>query len=187
MRNKMLVALTLLFPLTAHAQDFAETTAAKQKEMLAKLSKMDGMWRGSAWHLGPDGARHEITQTERVGPLLDGTIKLIEGRGYDTNGKTQFNALAVLTWDNQKKNFVMRSYTKGRMGDFDFKLTDDGFRWEIIAGPATIRYTATLGENSWKEVGERVIQGQKPMKIFEMNLKRIGSTTWPAEKPVPLK
>jgi hypothetical protein len=42
----------------------------------------------------------------------------------------------------------MRSYAQGRVGDFAFKPTADGFAWEIPAGPVTIRYTATIKEGT---------------------------------------
>ena len=55
----------------------------------------------------------------------------------------------------------------------------------------TIRYTATIKGGSWLEVGDRILPGKEPVRFFEMNLKRIGDTTWPAagrcspSRPVP--
>src|SRR6267142_1793977 len=69
----------------------AELIAAQQKAM-AKLSYMDGVWRGPAWTILPTGEKHNITQTERIGPFLDGSIKVIEGRGYNADGTVGFNA-----------------------------------------------------------------------------------------------
>jgi hypothetical protein len=42
---------------------------------------MNGAWRGEATTLLPGGERRTITQTERIGPLLGGAMKVIEGRG----------------------------------------------------------------------------------------------------------
>ena len=50
--------------------------------------EMDGTWRGPAWTLLPSGEKHELTQTERVGSMLDGSIKVIEGRGYEVKPTT---------------------------------------------------------------------------------------------------
>ena len=33
-------------------------------------------------------------------------------------------------------------------------------------------------------VGERLVPGQEPQRIFEMDLKRVGDTDWPAAGPV---
>ena len=59
----------------------------EQRQAPAPLAFMDGVWRGAATTTLPSGEKHVITQTERIGPMLDGTIKVIEGRGYDVDGK----------------------------------------------------------------------------------------------------
>ena len=64
------------------------------------------------------------------------------------------------------------------------KPAQDGYVWEIPMGQATIRYTATVKDGHWREVGERLMQGKPPVQIFEMNLKRVGDTDWPSGNPV---
>lgn len=54
---------------------------AAQREGMAPLAYMDGVWRGPATTTLPSGEVHNITQTERIGPFLDGSVKVIEGRG----------------------------------------------------------------------------------------------------------
>jgi hypothetical protein len=44
----------------------------------------------------------------------------------------------------------------------------------------TIRYTAVIKDGAWLEVGDRITPGKDPVRFFEMNLKRVGDTTWPA-------
>ena len=39
---------------------------------------MDGVWRGPSWTILPSGEKHVGTQTERIGPFLDGSVKVIE-------------------------------------------------------------------------------------------------------------
>jgi len=51
----------------------------------------------------------------------------------------------------------------------------------------TIRYTATIKDGTWVEVGDRIFPGKEPIRFFEMSLKRIGDTTWPASGWVPAK
>lgn len=171
-----------------HAQQNDPHAAlAQQKTALARLAFMDGVWRGPAYHIGENGVRHEIVQTERIGPLLDGTVKLIEGRGYNPDGSEGFNALAVLSFNTHKQAYNFRSYAMGNEGDFEFTPTADGFVWKVPAGPMTIRYTAKFSGNTFNEVGDRVMPDGKTVRFFEMNLKRVSDTTWPAEKPVPMK
>ena len=170
--------------LTASGQDRQQTPAeliAAQREGMARLAIMDGVWRGPAWTIQQDGQRHNITQTERIGPFLDGSIKVIEGRGYDADGKVTFNAFASISYNPATRDYLMHSHAQGRVGDFVLKPTADGFVWEIPAGPTmTIRYTATIKDGTWREVGDRIQEGKEPVRFFEMNLKRIGDTDWPA-------
>ncbi len=163
---------------------------AAQKEAMKKLSFMSGVWRGQASTSFPGGGKRDITQTERMGDFLDGTVKVIEGRGYDASGKVTFNALGVVSYDVAKKQYTMRSYAMGRSGDFVLNMnsTFDGFTWEIPAGPGmTIRYTATIKDGTWNEVGDRVTPNQPPARFFEMNLKRVGDSDWPGAGAIPPK
>lgn len=152
---------------------------AAQREKMAPLAYMDGVWRGPATTTLPSGAIHNITQTERIGSFLDGSVKVIEGRGYEMDGRVAFNALGVISYDPAKQGYTMRSYAQGRVGDFVITPTSDGFVWEIPAGPMTIRYTAVVKDGKWREVGDRIMPGQPPVRFFEMNLVRIGDTDWP--------
>ncbi|HYM48689.1 MAG TPA: DUF1579 domain-containing protein, partial [Burkholderiaceae bacterium] len=61
------------------------------------------------------------------------------------------------------------------------------YTWESPAGPATIRYTATIKGDVPHEIGERVATGSEPVRIFEMTLKRVGDTDWPAAGAVTAK
>ena len=67
------------------------------------------------------------------------------------------------------------------------KPTADGYVWEIPAGPATIRYTAVVKDGTFHEVGDRLVAGQPPIRMFDMMLARVGDTTWPAAGAVPAR
>lgn len=165
--------------------DAAKRNAA-QVEAMKKLANMDGVWRGQAWTITPTG-RHEVTQTERIGPLLGGAVKIIEGRGYNPDGATGFNAFAVVSYEPDTGAYTLRSYAMGRAGDFKFTPTVDGYDWEIPAGPATMRYSATIKDGVLHEVGHRIVPGQPPVQFFEMTVKRLGDSAWPAAGAVPAK
>jgi hypothetical protein len=153
---------------------------AAQREAMDRLAFMDGEWKGPAWTILPSGERHDITQTERIGPFLDGSVKVVEGRGYGDDGRVSFNALAIISYDADADTYNMRSYAQGRVGDFALTPTADGFQWEIPAGPMTIRYTAVVKDGTWKEVGERIVPGNEPIRFFEVTLTRVRDTHWPA-------
>lgn len=176
------VALTARTTPTASGQGRPDPAAliAAQREAMAPLAYMDGIWRGPAWIILPSGEKHTITQTERIGPFLNGSIKVMEGRGYDADGKVGFNAFATLSYNPATRAYALHSNAEGQVGDFLFKPNADGFVWEIPAGPMTIRYTAVVKNGAWREVGDRILPGREPVRFFEMNLKRVGNTNWPA-------
>lgn len=158
-----------------------------QREAMLPLQSMNGVWRGTASMVQPGGEKHVITQTERIGPFLDGALKVIEGRGYDGDGKLAFNSFGIVSFNPATRSYSMRSYARGQVGDFVFRPTADGFAWEIPAGPATIRYTATIKGNTLHEIGERIVAGSEPVRFFEMTLQRVGDTDWPAAGAVGAK
>ena len=173
----------------ASAQQFTDSAAliAAQREAMTKLQAMNGTWRGTATVLLPGGDKRTNTQTERIGPFLDGTLKVIEGRGYDSDGRAIFNAFGIVSYNPTTRAYTMRSYAQGYAGDFAFNPTADGYMWEIPAGPATIRYKASIKDGVLYEVGERIVAGGEPVRIFEMTLKRVGDSDWPAAGAVAPK
>jgi hypothetical protein len=156
------------------------TLIAAQREAMTRLSAMDGVWRGPAWTLLPSGEKHAVTQTERIGPFLDGSVKVIEGRGYDQDGRVTFNAFGTVSYNPATSAYTLHSYAQGYAGDFALTPMADGYVWEIPAGPMTIRYTAVIKDGAWHEVGDRIAPGKEPVRFFEMNLKRVSDTDWPA-------
>jgi hypothetical protein len=68
----------------------------------------------------------------------------------------------------------------GNVDDFVHAPATDGFVWEIPAGPMIIRYTAVIKDGAWREVGDRIVPGKDPVRFFEMNLRCVGDTDWPA-------
>ena len=176
-----LAAALLTAPAGAHAQMPASPNGSEaQRAAMDRLAFMDGEWRGQATVHGPAGPM-TLTQTERVGSMLGGSIKVIEGRGYAADGSTQFNAMAMVSWDARAGRYGFRSYAQGFSGDYVFEATDDGFRWETPAGPnAKMQYVAVVRDGTWHEVGTYVAEGQPPRQMIEMRLTRVGDTDWPA-------
>ena len=171
----------------AAAQPDAAPIIAAQKEAMAPLAMMDGIWRGTAWTLTP-GGRHDVVHTERVGPMLGGSIKIVEGRAYLADGSVGFNAFGIISFDPSSRAYTLHSYAMGRKGDFPLTVNSDGYVWEVPAGPgAKIRYTATIAGGKWREVGDRIVGEAAPMRIFEMNLTRVGDSAWPDGQAVPMR
>ncbi|HKR59516.1 MAG TPA: hypothetical protein VJS64_07260 [Pyrinomonadaceae bacterium] len=160
---------------------------ATQREAMKVLSSLDGTWRGTAWTILPNGEKHTLTHTERAGSFLGGTVKVIEGRGYEPDGRVSFNAFATISFNPGTKVYTIHSYANGYVGDYVLTPTPDGYIWEMPAGPMTIRYTATIKDGIWREVGDRIMPGKDPVRFLELDVKRIGDSKWPEEGAVPAK
>ena len=80
----------------------------------------------------------------------------------------------------------MHSHAQGIVGDFAFvadrrRLSLGDSRW--AGGDDPLRRDHPHGE--LHEVGDRIVAGREPLRIFDMRLKRIGATDWPAAGAVP--
>lgn len=178
--------LGILPKYAAGADPQAESLLRAQREAMKPLAIIDGLWRGPARAWMPDGSDLRMTQTERVGPMLDGTIRVIEGRGHLPDGTLVFHAFAVIGYEPGARRYHFRSWAQGRWGEFPFELRPAGFSWSTPAGPgATLRYEAEVRDGLWRETGHRVVDGQPPQRTFEMNLQRLGDTAWPADGAIP--
>lgn len=185
----VILACLLVLPASAPAQAPPDSAAliAAQREAMAPLAMMDGVWRGTAWTMTPSGKR-EVVHTERIGPFLGGSVKVIEGRSYMPDGSIGFNAFGTISFNPRTRAYTLHSYAMGYAGDFVLQLRPDGYVWETPAGPGAItRYTATIAGGAWREVGDRIVGTEAPVRIFEMNLRRVGDTGWPAADPVPMR
>ncbi len=169
----------------AMAQDANGAAIAEQQAAIGKLSWMLGKWRGPGE--GTNRAGHyTVTQTERIGTFLNGTVIVIEGKGYSPDGTVGFNAFGIISYDPATKGYKLHSYALGYAGDFVLTPTAAGYVWEIPAGPgAKIQYTATLANGVWNEVGDYFGPSGPPHRIFEMKLRRVGNTRWPQAGGMP--
>lgn len=171
-------ALALGVPVAAHAQGADTAAIAAQQAAMVKLTQMRGTWRGPAVSKTQQG-EIRMTQTERVGTFLDGTLTLVEGKAFMEDGKIGFHAFGAISYDPATQSYWMSSHAQGRSGRFQLSLTDNGWTWDIPAGPAKIHYVAGFAAGKWTETGDYVAPGQPARRIFEMTLTRIGDTDWP--------
>jgi hypothetical protein len=100
---------------------------AAQREAMKPLGILDGIWRGTAWTILHNGEKHTVTHTERVGSFLGGSVKVIEGRGYEADGTIAFNAFATISYNPANKVYTIHSYAMGNVGDFVLTQTSDGY------------------------------------------------------------
>ncbi|MEM6476444.1 MAG: DUF1579 domain-containing protein [Pseudomonadota bacterium] len=176
------LSLTLAAPIAAQAPD-EKALLAEQRAAIAKSAAMDGEWRGTVTTTTPMG-EITLTQTERVGTLAGGAVRMIEGRGYAEDGSLAFNAVAMITYDAMSDEYVMTTTARGFTGRPWFKATETGFEWGLDNGPVKMTYEAVIDGDDWTEIGYMQFGDAPRQKFLEMKLKRIGDTDWPAEGAV---
>jgi len=163
----------------------ASAATAQPASVADTLSMMQGLWKGSATGMGPEGKPFAITQTERVGALLDGRLVAIEGRGYDADTTLKFNAFAVISRGDKPGTLEFRAYQGDDAGTFAMSVDGRVVRWQRPAGPgAIVRFTIDFTQGNWHEIGEYLADGKPPAKIIELNLSRVADTDWPRANPV---
>jgi hypothetical protein len=174
-----MTAAVLACAAPAVAQRADPAVLAEQREALSALDWMNGEWRGTAEIMTAPGQYRTIRHTERIGPMLDGTIKVIEGHSYEADGSTAFNAFAILSWDRENNRYVMRSYAAGRAGDFPLETTSTGWTWSTPSQGGEVRYTTVHTDGGWTETGYFIAPGREPMRVITLSLTRSGDSDWP--------
>lgn len=177
-RAALAALLGLAAPAAAQMPDL-EALASEQRDAMGKFAWLDGEWRGTATVFGPGGSE-TLTQTERVGTMVGGTVRVVEGRGYDAQGNLLFNAFGTITYDAMRDRYVMATVARGMTAQPWFALVEGGFDWGIDAGPVKITYETRLVDGVWIETGFQQFGAGERVKTIEMRLERIGDSDWPA-------
>lgn len=145
-----------------------EPTGARSTDALAYL---DGTWTGPAWVIAPDGQRYDMTQTEIICPAVGGQVRLMEGLS-EAGGRRLHHAMTIFE-GHPGGTITMRAYTPGRVGQYPFQTTANGFEWLIDAGLQEYRYRSVIAGSTWHEVGEvRTKTDGHWNQMFEMTLER---------------
>lgn len=180
-------ALAMASPAMAQQRPDHHEVMAAQAEAMAPFAWMTGKWRGNATQQGQEGAI-ELIQTERVGPMLSGSVMVVEGRGYDpATGEVQFNALGIISYDPATQSYGFDAHANGERGQFVIELVQGGFNWFIKRGPAKIRYEVRPTDGRWIETGFIAMAGREEMQFYHMELDRIRDDEWPLAGYVPME
>ena len=99
----------LAVPAAASAQAMQPAGTAEQRQAMQALSWMDGEWVGQATvSMGP-GQTSTHPHTERIGPMLGGSIRVIEGRSVNADG---------FRWTTPARGGEMRYVTTFKDGEW---------------------------------------------------------------------
>lgn len=145
------------------------------------LEFLIGEWEGTGWAMGPDGQRGDFVVTESIQSRAGGHGVTFEGHGtvqIGPNGETRtvHDAFALI-WTEPGGGFAMRTVVmQGHTLEVVPEISDNRIVWGFEAGPmGEMRYTSTVENGVWHEVGERRMPGETDWTVFlEMTLERTG-------------
>lgn len=179
MLNKLsaviLLVLATTFVAAAQQPDHA---ADRQRTEVKKLEKLVGYWEGDGWiQQGPN--KYEFRGTEIVQGKVDGVALLVEGNYRakttdGTQGKIIHETLAVLSYNTKTSIFDFRTFlANGSQGIHEMKPSgENAYVWGFTTPSGEMRYTITIANNVWGEIGEMSKDGKTWTKFFEMNLQK---------------
>ncbi|GAM99893.1 hypothetical protein U91I_03548 [alpha proteobacterium U9-1i] len=148
---------------------------AAQRAAMARLSGMIGDWTGEVAVTFP--AARTVHQVEHIESEMDGLLLVIRGNGFAEathTGAPIFQAFGVISYNEQRQVYEFRVYNDGRAATAEARFLDDGrLQWTMNFAPVIVRYTITLGEGRWNEIGEMSRDnGATWARTLEMNLTR---------------
>jgi hypothetical protein len=177
---KKLVALLLLGVLPVPAS--AQPPASKPPEALKSLDWMIGPWEGESWVEFAPGQRRTNRSLETIQRKVGGAVLLIEGahkgKAAGQDGKEEeintHESLSMLLYDGNAKRYRFIAYTARQgYGEYEAKLIEGGWQWEMVSPAGKQRFTITHTEkDEWSETGETSQDGKNWRKFFEMTLHR---------------
>jgi hypothetical protein len=145
-----------------------------QREAMKKLAFLAGRWTGDASvTLGPAGPK-VLAQTEDVAFKLDGLVLLVEGTGRNPqSGAVEFNALAIVSYDDLAKTYRIRAYNGGNYLETEIVVRERGFEWGYTAGPAVVKNVMTLDDaGRWVEFTDVVVNNGPPRRTVEIRVRK---------------
>lgn len=168
-----LLAMFVMNTWMASAQQGNPLPIVHQK--MKALKWLSGKWEGTAYLLGQDGMKQEVTHYLAFEPRLNGTMYLISEHvmvGQDT----LFRNLAFFGYDFLQSKYNLRAFTNGgAQMDAYVEVLDNRMIWRFHAGGQIYRYTAYLNNQSqWHQVGEvSSDEGESWTSFLESTLGRI--------------
>ena len=177
-RSRTAAALAL-----ATAAWLAPAAVAQMPEppSLAPMQALDflvGTWEGEGWMEYAPGKKATFTSREVVEPRLGGRVLVVEGlHESPMPGAPEpvavHHALGVLSHKEGEGYGFDTWLANGRGGDFSARLEDGALIWGYDdPRRGEVRYTITVADGQWVEVGDARRDGEAWHRFFEMKLKK---------------
>jgi len=162
--------VSLAFMAAAQQPSQSVTT---QREAMHKLAFLVGQWSGPITVFRGPREPLRLTQREDIEFKLDGLVLLIQGKSTGADGKTHFDALATVAYDDISQVYRIRAYHDGHYVDAPLTVIANGFSWGFLSGPAKIENTMHLtAKGEWQETTEVTVGERPPQHTVEMLLTR---------------
>lgn len=130
-----------------------------------------GRWIGTARIAWPGREALDLTHTENVHVVGDGSMITIEGNSFrDGVQDPVFTALAVV-YDGPDR-VCLQAFRAGNTLQADFDLTPGRYAWTAPDEAGAVDYVAEFDDQQWTERGTMLIDGH-PREVFRMTLSRL--------------
>ena len=139
------------------------------------LKWLSGKWQGTAYLLGRDGMRQEVTHHLAFEPQLEGTMYLIN-ENVMVARDTLFRNLAFFGYDALHSQYNLHAFTNGGMQMSAYvEVLDNKMIWRFHSFGQIYRYTAQLNtQNQWHQIGEvSSDEGKSWAPFLESTLSRV--------------
>lgn len=166
----------------ATAQEASPPMMHARPDATAALAMFDGVWIGPARMTARDGTVTTFEQMERIGPMLGGEIRVMEGKARGADGATLFNAFTVFSGTDDGR-IEMRSHVWGDQSARIIEPKPEGYVWRTPTAAGMMVYDITVRDDVWHETGIIELADGRKVTFFEMTLTRQGDTDWPAANP----
>lgn len=155
-------------PVGAQAQELPGSVLEKSKELAeTPMAKMVGRWRGEGWAMDRSGQKQTTVARERAHWNMAGTTIIVEGLGVAGEGDdlvVGHNAFGLIEMQSGKPVFYAR-----RVGEefekFEIQIDKETGNVQWWRGE-NVRFTVTLTDMTWKEIGEYSTDGGKSWVQF---------------------
>jgi hypothetical protein len=173
---RLFMQLCLLICAMALSAKAQAPSPAVQIEEMKKLHFLLGEWRGEGWAMVGQ-KREGAKQTETVQSKVGGVALLVEGlgRAVADNNLIVHNALAVISYDVQKKSYRVSTYqASGVTIEAEATVGNNSLEWGFKTERGTVRFAIKLTEKGeWHEVGDFSPDGKTWYKFMEMTLQKV--------------
>jgi hypothetical protein len=146
---------------------------------MAPLAWLIGEWEGEAVAFSRTG-RSPGTARESVQGRLNGRALVMEGIGRepsaDGKGRVVHHAVGLLTYDPERRRYVLRALSEGGVVDAEATIIDGVFTWGFQVPGGQIRYHIRQVDGEWHETGEYSADGTTWRKMLEMKLRRVAAS-----------